>query len=215
MLRVEVKLDADGVTEALLQASDLPLADIHTAMAQAVETEVKEYLTSINARSPNTNYFGRAARTVVGSADDTQALIRIPHRGMALRYHGGDVRAGRTTSSKTGQPTKNLAIPTDDVPLNSGRDARKPPRDMGLLAYIPNKGKPAGLLVQGEAKTITRGPRKGGTRIVATPGGPVLYVLTPSTHHKPDPTVLPDDAILLRTAVEAVQTLIQFENPSV
>lgn len=214
MLRLEVKLDSDGVKATLERASTLPLADIHAAMAEAVETDVKAYLTSINARSPNTNYFGRAARTVVGSADETQALIRIPHRGMALRYHGGEVKAGRTTSSKTGQPTKNLAIPTDDVPLNAGRDARKPPRDMGLLAYIPKKGKPGGLLVQGQEKTITRGPRKGGTRIVPTPGGPVLYVLSPSTQHKPDPTVLPADDILLNSAVKAVNALLEFDQTS-
>ncbi len=171
---------------------------LHDAMAHGVEVGVKAHLDTLNtSRSTRTNFYGKAADSVTRSASAEAGEVIIPHRGIALRYHGGRVTAGANISDFTGNPTKNLALPTDKVPVRN--EMRLRPKDAGLLAFIPNRGGPSvtrGYLVEGEEKTITRGPRKGGKRIVPKAGGVMMFVLRGWTDHDPDPSVLPTEGEL-------------------
>ena len=170
-------------------------AGIHEAMAGGVEVTVGDHLQGLNSRSPNTNFYASAARGIEVESDALRGLVRIPKLGFALRYYGGHVEPGKSISSFTGELTKALAIPTDDVPVVGPADGRyrQRPADAGLLAFLPSKKSvnSVGVLIQGEEKEITRGKRKGGKRIVPRAGGKVLYVLVSWLDHAPDESVLP------------------------
>lgn len=178
-------------------------AQLHREMAQGVEAKVSDHLLALNSRSPNTSFYGRAARSTQVTADDGQGVVSITHRGLALRYYGGRVLP---------QNVKNLAIPSDEVPL-AGNEGRKGPREMGLLAYIPKRGlgvsATTGYLVEGEEVVIQRGKRKGQTRTAPKKGGKLLYTLAAWTDHNADESVLPATAVLLESATDAAYDYIE------
>ncbi|MEO5914864.1 MAG: hypothetical protein ABIS50_11565 [Luteolibacter sp.] len=195
MIRLEVNVRDLGVGRQLAGMAEA-LADkegLHAKMAENVETSLIDHLHAQNSRSPNSNYFAKAAESVEVEADENHATVRITRIGMALHYNGGTVLPGQSISSFTGEPTKAQAIPTDDVPRQGPENERASPREMGLLAFIPNrKGTGTiGYLVEGEEKEITRGSRKGGKRIVPKPGGDLFFVLRSWTTHLADESVLP------------------------
>ena len=199
MIRLEINTEDHGAAAgiaALIRACQ-DRAGLHEAMAQGVEGEVKDHLRGLNSRSPNTGYYGRAADSTEVQADEDGGVVRITERGMALHYYGGRVVPGKGISSFTGEPTKSLAIPTEDVP-RSGREGRKGPREMGILAFLPSK-RPGtvGVLVEGvEVKK-----KDGGTRTVRKDGGKLLFVLRSWTDHPEDPTVLPSISDMIRAAM--------------
>lgn len=206
MLRVEVNFKDDGARAgiaAVVRACN-DKQGLHQAMAQGVELGVREHLTGLNSRSPNTNFYARAAKSTEVEADGAQGLVRITQRGMALRYYGGRVVPGKSISSFTGKETKALAIPSKNVPL-AGREGRKGPREMGLLAFLPSK-KPGtiGVLIEGAEKA----KKKGGTRIVPKDGGRLMYVLRSWTDHKENPALLPTLSDLIATASNAAEDFI-------
>lgn len=179
------------------------LTGIHTSMAAAVEKEVADHLRGLNSRSPNTSFYGRASRSTEVTADGSEAVVSITQRGIALRYYGGRVLP---------KNVKNLAIPTEHVPL-AGTEGRKAPREVGLLAYLPKRNldvsATTGYLVEGEEKLITRGPRKGKTRIVPKKGGKMMYVLRAWTDHNADASVLPALVNLQQAAAAAGRDYIE------
>lgn len=173
------------------------LTGLHAAMGEAVTDATRHHIATTK-QSPNTGWWGRAARSVkTSSVSGTLALVEVSQRGAALRYHGG------TVSQKPGGPL--LTIPTEHVPVRDG--TRLAARDIDDLAYIPRRsadGKRKGFLVQGEKYTVSRGKNKGKTRTRPVFGPwQVFYILRTETTHKPDPTVLPTDAVLGEAAREA------------
>ena len=200
-----VNLEAAGLLADLehIQAALLDRAALHREMAAGVEAEVASHLLGLNSRSPNTSFYGRAARSTEVTSSEQFGLVRVTHRGLSLRYYGGRVEPVNV---------KNLALPSDDVPY-AGQEGRRPPREMGVLAYIPKRGlavsATTGYLVEGEEFTIKRGPNKGKTRIAPKKGGKLLYTLRAFTDHNPDPSVLPAEADLLTAARDAAETYIQ------
>lgn len=175
---------------------------LHRNMAEGVEVEVSDHLRGLNSRSPNTSFYGRAARSTQVTSDGERGLVSITHRGLALRYYGGRVLPVNV---------KNLALPSDDVPY-AGTEGRRPPREMGVLAYIPKRNLDVsgttGYLVEGEEITIKRGPNKGKTRIAPKKGGKLLFTLRAWTDHEADPSVLPTVADLLQAATSAAADYI-------
>lgn len=203
VITVDFQADAMLSGIASYQAAFRDKAQLHREMAQGVEAAVSDHLLGLNSRSPNTSFYGRAARSTQVTADDGQGLVSITHRGLALRYYGGRVLPVNV---------KNLAIPSEDVPL-AGNEGRKGPREMGVLAYIPARGldvsATTGYLVEGEEVTIKRGKNKGGKRIAPKAGGKLLYTLRAWTDHNADESVLPATAVLLDSARNAAVDYIE------
>jgi len=211
MLSVEVNIrdQASPALRELLGVLENRQA-LHENMGEAVKAGVVKHLRGLNSRSPNTSFYGRAARSAETEplrADGAGATWSITHRGMALRFHGGRVLPVNV---------KNLALPTKNVLLSSGEnEGRKGPREMGLLAFIPNRKSQGvsvttGYLVEGEQQgTVTRGRRKGQPRIVPKPGGKLLYVLRGWTDHAPDASVLPSVLELHRLASEGAAAFVR------
>lgn len=209
MLTIEVNikdLGASAGIAALLRTCEHRTA-LHRAMAAGVEAEAQAHLRARNSRSPNTSFYGRAALSAQGgtaaaeiSANESGATLTFTHRGLALRYYGGRVLP---------KDAKHLALPTKAVPL-AGTEGRMPPREMGILAFLPRKkGADAGTfgyLVEGIEKP-------GRKRPVPKPGGKLFYVLRSWTDHKPDPTVLPTMADLIRAATAAGGAYVQDLTP--
>lgn len=216
MIRVTVKIE--GVVAAAIARLGEGLADtatLHDAIRAEAEAQVRAHILKLKSRSPNTNYYGKAAAGVNSSADAKSATVSILQAGYALRREGGTVTPGRTNSSKTGKPTKALALPTKYVPIRN--QERAIPRDFPLLAFIPNRkgGDTIGYLVEGVAKTAKRGKNKGKNYIAAkskADGGKLLFVLRSRTRHKPDPSVLPLDTELIATATRAITDYINILN---
>jgi hypothetical protein len=204
-LVIKIDFQADEAIRDLAgyQAALKDKTGLHKSMAQGVEAAVSDHLLGLNSRSPNTSFYGRAARSTQVTADDGQGLVSITHRGLALRYYGGRVLPVNV---------KNLAIPSDDVPL-AGNEGRLRPKEMGVLAFIPKRGMDVsattGYLVEGEEKTITRGKNKGGKRIVPKAGGKLLYTLRAWTDHNADESVIPSTAVLLASAKDAGEYYIE------
>lgn len=204
MIRVSVDVDTIkariGVERVKERLEDKD--SLHRAISAGAEKQVRGHLRGLNSRSPNTNFYGRAADSVEAESDAEGALIRIAHRGYALRYYGG-----RVVPVTPG--IKNLALPTEHVPVVNF--VRLRPRDAGLLAFIPRLGGPnitTGYLVEGEKKTLTRGPNKGKERTVPKKGGRLMYVLRGWTDHKADASVLPTDAELTESGVRAARDYV-------
>lgn len=206
MIRVHVRLSGIGADVPGILAALADRTDLHDAMRDGAENLVRDHLRGLNGRSPNTSFYGQAAASVESSADAQGATVRVPHRGVALRYYGGTVTAGASISSHTGQPTKAIAVPTAKVPVANQR--RLAPREAGVLAFIPNRGgdiHTSGFLVEGMLKRITRGKNKGKNRAVPKPGGVMMYVLRRLTTHRADPTVMPTRDALGAAGVAAAE----------
>jgi hypothetical protein len=209
MIGLEIDIDAiaaqRGISDLIGLLDDR--TELHQEMAQGVEALVTAHLLALNSRSPNTSFYGRAARSTAVEADGEGATVSVTHRGIALRYFGG--RVVPVTPGIT-----NLALPTEHVPVIGG-ERRQKPSEAGILAFIPNRGGPSvttGYLVEGEEKTITRGKRKGGKRIVPKPGGNMMFVLRGWTDHAADESVLPTIVEMQAAAARAAEAVIETLN---
>lgn len=185
MLSVDVKYEDSGAAAMLARLRSLPRerGELHQAMAAGLEGKVRSHLQGINTRSPHTGFYGKAARSVESSADSDAGLVRVPHRGAALRFYGGRVQ----------MKDRLLALPTKEVPVRGGERMR--PGEMTDLAFVPNRkggvSVTRGFLFEGERFTPQSGKHKGQARLRRKPGGKLLFVLRAWTDHEPDPTVLP------------------------
>ena len=213
MIRIEVNVKdlgaSLGIASVIRACQDKPA--MHAAIAQGAESYVREWLISLNDdRSPNTGYYGAASRSVESLFDDHAATVAIPQRGMALHYYGGHVEAGKSISEFTGEPTKALALPTENVPVIGETRAR--PSDVGILAFLPNtKGTPGtvGYLVEGEEVTNKQGKNKGKTRAKALKDGRLMFVLRSWTDHEADESVLPGIQDLIECSLAAAAKHIE------
>ena len=199
MLSLSVKFDDAGAARMLVSLrGDLETrAELHRAMAVAVEESVRAHLIARSAaKSPRTGFYGKASRSVESHATADAGTVTIPHRGMALRYYGGRV---------VPVEMKNLALPTANVPIRG--DERMRPGEMKNLAYIPCRrhgvNATTGYLVEGVEKTMTKGKHKGKVRLVPKPDGKLMYILRGFTDHAADPTELPPHPAMLAAAASA------------
>lgn len=227
LVEVDVTMEGDAVAAA---ADDLAgrlerRRELHQAMVNRVGEQVGAHLRGLAPRSPHTGYYGRAAASVTGEADPERGVVSIPHPGMALHFYGseglpgGMVSAGKSTSEHSGKPTRALALPSEDVPVRGG--TRLAPSQVGPLAFIPRRkdapAATAGYLVEARPQVVTRGKRKGGTRMVPIPraeGGRLMFTLRTATHHYEDPGVLPRPAALHAGAAAAAADFLTALDPT-
>jgi hypothetical protein len=215
MITITVNIDPiiTGVMEKFRAVLD-DKAMLHDAIRAEVEAVVKKHLLALNSRSPNTGYYAKASASVNSTADAQAAIISIQAAGIGLRRFGGEVKPGRNISSKTGQPTKAIALPTKHVPIINQNRAR--PKDIPMLAFVPNRkgGDTTGYLVEAEMKLRKAGKNKGKYIATAKPKGEgkMMYVLRKRTSHEADPAVLPSDEELQAVAVQAIKDLLETFN---
>lgn len=206
-MRVVVRMEADGVRASLAALRDVMSThrqELHENMAGGVETLVRKHLLERDgAKSPNTGFYGKAARSVESSATDERGEVRIPHRGMALRYYGSGGLPGGVV-----RPTemKNLALPTANVPVRGGERMR--PGEFEDLAWLPAKktARPnvTGYLVEG-----IRLDKQNERRIAPKPDGKLMFVLMAETKHNPDATVLPAEEEMHGAARMAAEDFLE------
>jgi hypothetical protein len=171
---------------------------------RAVANEVKDHLFALDSRAnklggPRSHFYSAAAKSVADpQASGEKVTFEITKIGLALRWLGGTVKAGASTSSATGSLTKYLAIPARTEAVG------KPPSEFPDLKFIPRRNGGA-MLVQALQTTVSISGRK---RIKITRGsevgGLVMYWLVKQTTNRPDPTVMPTEEQMLETAVDAM-----------
>ena len=182
-------------------------ADMASAGARAIKRLLVDHFTDLEAerhREEGEGFYADAARAV----EDPQvtggsAAIIIDKIGLAQRLLGGTIKAGANISSKTGLPTKYIAIP------NPGTEAvGKTPADFPNLEFFKTK-RGGGLKVPGAVASLVghllTGKNKGKSKSVGEiVGEVVLFWLVPEVDQAPDPTVLPADEEMDETAYEAM-----------
>lgn len=185
--------------------------ELHENMAMGVEAAIKDHLqargyvgrvNSLGGKS--TGFWGKVSNSIESHAQSDSAVVRIPHRGAALRYYGGVVK------QRPSGPL--LSIPVHPSAYNTfARTYKKVP-----LKFIPARGAKAkagtkGYLVMAREGIAQGGKNKGKRIYKAIPpslGGKIIYVLRTETTHQPDPGMLPTQDELQAAATEAGQAYI-------
>lgn len=161
------------------------------AAANEVQITMQDNFESLGGRE----WWGRAAEATTVQTQGELAVVGVRLPGVRLQLLGGTVTPGKRPSSKTGKPTRLLAIPCS-------KDVGEAPNACGTLAFVPVKGHPhlKALLIPGESVTIKRGKRKGEQRIAPIKDSPPLFNLVDRTEHDPHPEVIPSSTELKAAA---------------
>lgn len=180
---IDNKEALDAIAEAAGKASPSRLAKI---VARSSETFVSGHLFGLaNARHKAGhmfNFYAAAADSVTSETYEGDALVRISHEGLALRYFGGIVKPSGRPSLVTGRPIRMLAIPARP------EAEQHTPGDFSGLFLI--KSRKLG-------KAYLAGKKAGG--MIG-----ILFRLVPETVHQADETVLPSAGALQENAVLAI-----------
>lgn len=157
------------------------------AAANEVQITMQDNFDALGGRE----FWGRASDATTVETQGELAVVGVRLPGVRLQWLGGTVIPGKRPSSKTGKPTKLLAIPCSKA-------ISEAPNAYGMLAFVPVKGRPhlKGLLIPGEAVTIKRGKRKGEQRVAPLKDGKPLFNLVDRTEHDPHPEVIPSPSEL-------------------
>jgi hypothetical protein len=133
------------------------------------------------------NFYAAAADAVSSETYEGDALVRIQHEGLALRYFGGIVKPSGRPSLVTGRPIRMLSLPA------SPEAEQHTPGDFSGLFLI--KSRKLG-------KAYLAGKKSNG--MIG-----ILFRLVPQTVHKADATVLPSAGALTENAVMAIMEHFQ------
>lgn len=199
MLVLEVNLAGDDNIRAALErvAASLAPAACSAAAAEAGADVVRQnFITLSRSRhrpGQRLNYYLQAADSVIRESADGDAYIRVPHTGIALRYHGGTVRPSGRPSAVTGRPVKRLAIGLKGTPAEG-----HVPADFPDLFVVLSKGARRG------------DPGGKGRAFLARNQGPDvqrLFILLSSVTQSADPSVLPPGRDILDAAAAAILDL--------
>lgn len=178
MISLNIKL---GGLQGLAAEANM-VQGLSAAAANEVQIAMQERFSSLGGRE----FWGNVARATTVSQRGDGAVVSVNHPGVRLQWLGGTVLPGKKVSSKTGAPTKLLALPAD-------KTIREAPNAYGDLFFVPiaNKSNLKGLLVPGERKTVKRGKGKGEQRLAASRSATPKFYLVSRTDHVPHPDVLP------------------------
>ncbi|MDE2107251.1 MAG: hypothetical protein KGL39_59185, partial [Patescibacteria group bacterium] len=194
---IAFRLNTEALDELQARAAKLGQeSQVALVGAEGAADLTRKHLFALDTRSPRSHFYSRAAKSVrTPQPEGRGASFTITQTGLAQRWFGGPIVAGKGTSSATGAPTKYLAIGTDEV---EGKTPKEEAMEQDM-AFVP-RGNGKAMLVQGMRSTATRGKHKGEEINVVVPGGRVLFWLVPSVDQKPDPTVMPTDVDLAEAA---------------
>ena len=187
---IAIRVNTAALQELQAQAAKLgkePEAAL--VAARGASNLTRQHLFNLDERSPRTHFYSSAAKSIEEPVVEGEgASFTIYKTGLAQRYFGGHIEAGKGTSSFSGGPTKYLSIGTDEA---EGKTPWEVSQEQDI-AFVPRKGDKA-MLVQAMQTVITRGPNKGKTMTRANPAGRVLFWLVTDVDQDADPTVLPAD----------------------
>lgn len=183
--------------------------EIADTLAAAGEAAIRDHLVAeyVPRRNrlggPSTGFWRKAVESIDSEAQtDGSAVVRIHARGVAAHYHGATITPGKTPSTRTGQLTRALSIPTS--PASHG----KSPHELGDLLFRPAaKAKAGGNVIGYLFRRLTR-PRKRGKGGPVAYAGKMMYVLKRSTQIPEDKNVLPPQAATEATLAEAIDALL-------
>ncbi len=205
-----------GVTFVIDQATPL-LERVRSAAAakslamvggRAVGTLLRDHLVALNSdrHRYGRNYYARAARSVTVQLVPTGVAVSVTQIGFRQRLLGGRITAGANGSGK-----QFLTIPADGVPDAYSETAAEH-HDLQIAKRVnPKNGRLMWCLVRNLSTPISirRRKQKDGTIKTkidagAVQGGEVVFWLVHSVNQKPDPSVMPTDAAISSTAMEAI-----------
>ncbi len=158
---------------------------------------------------PTTNFWQRASKATGSSIQDSGLLVYTTLTGVRQRYFGGVIEAGHGTSTKTGAPTKYLAIAA-----RSEAYGKTPAMFKNLVCVfrrVMGQVKAIGL-AQADASLVSfGGKRKNGSRAVhqgPETGGGIMFWLVESVRQAAYPGTLPSDAEFFAVIDRTLGTLI-------
>lgn len=189
MISLATTID-DANVKKIIRKLDKSLrgAPANSVIAEAAAEKAREHLRELSASrhrpTQRNSFYLRAADAVLAQSDNTEAVVAIPHTGLALRYYGGTVRPSGRTSLITGKPISHLAIP------RAGTEAEgKTPYDFrGRLSLIITARKKAYLGKEEPDGSFTP-----------------LFWLVKESKHDADKNVLPTTDEFRAAAVEALE----------
>lgn len=194
---IDIKVNSSALDALRTRASEAGAGrNVTMVGARAAANLVRQHLFNLDESGANqmggvrTHFYADAAKSVTEPTriSSEAASFTINKVGLAQRWLGGTITAGKGESSATGGPTRFLAIPARSETYG------KTPAEFVDLVFVP-RGRDRGMLVQALQTEIVRG--RGNdfhTRVV---GGLVMYWLVKEVHQEGDPNVMPlqDDII--------------------
>lgn len=194
----------DRLEQRLTSAREI--ADTLAAAGEAAIRDhlVAEYVPRRNRLGgPSTGFWRKAVESIDSEAqNDGSAVVRIHARGVAAHYYGATITPGKTPSTRTGQMTRALSIPT------SAASHGKSPHELGDLLFRPaSKAKSGGNVIGYLFRKLTR-PRKRGKGGPVAYAGKMMFVLKRSTQIPEDKNVLPPQAATEATLAESIDALL-------
>ncbi len=209
---IAVKLQTEALDELNAKAAKVGKSqDVSLVGARAVANLCRNHLFTVDNEEPNklggprTHFFSAAAKSIEEpELEAGGAGFTINQVGLAQRWLGGDIEAGRGTSSTTGGPTKYLAIPARAEAYG------KAPGEFDDLEFIP-LGNRKGMLVEAMQSRFIEGKKsKSGARDyhIENVGGLVMFWLVPKVHQEADPDVMPTNEDMAEAARYAMDNYL-------
>lgn len=203
MISLSIDMADANIRETLARIGErLTPSACATVVAEAGADVVRDHLVTLSRtrHRPNQkiNYYLQAADSVIRETSGGDAVIRIPHTGMAQRYHGGDIVPSGRPSPVTGKPVTRLAVPLSGTPAEG-----HVPADFPSLFLVTRKG-------------VKRGDKTKSAFLARNAsGGAVqrLFILLDKVTQLEDPTVLPEPAALLDAAASSILDLYDSLSP--
>lgn len=193
MLTLNVNIADATVQRTLSATAAVTPADCSRVAAEAGADTVRANFAQLASRRhrprQRINYYLQAADSVIREVHGSQALIRIPHTGIAQRYYGGIIRPTGRPSKVTGKPVQKLAIGLSGSPAAGHTPADF--TDLFLVVRKPQAGSKGGAYLARRKNS----------------GIEFLFVLLSQVSQSADSTVLPPETRLASAAAEAILDL--------
>ena len=176
---INITDDASPVLAAIQNESQA--GGIAKAMGESVRILTIEHLRALNARSPRTNFYSKAAKSTTTETSPTEVKVGVTAIGIRQRYFGGYIRP---------KNKQWIAIPAQQQAI------AQRPEEFTNLSFVLFRPDLAGLV----RKTGAKGREGIGTKKQA---GEVFWWLKKEVYQQPDDTVLPPNTLVVQTALDA------------